>query len=98
MIRQARLFDEESLRALLDRGVRQALENDATTGRRMRVDTTVVESNIAQPTDSGCADAVRVLSRAARRLQALGVGIKGGFARTLPRGEQVVRQTRARVL
>ena len=63
MVRQAGLFDETTLRALLDRGVAQAIERKVTSGRRMRVDTTVVEANIAHPTDSGlCAAAVGVLS------------------------------------
>jgi len=80
MVRQAQLFDEATLRALLDRGVAQAIESKVTSGQRMRVDTTVVEANISHPTDSGlCADAVTVLSRAARRLQAAGVRTKGGF-------------------
>jgi IS5 family transposase len=80
MVRQARLLDEATLRALLDRGVSQAQEHGVTTGSKMRVDTTVVEANIHHPTDSGlCEDSIRVLSRAMRRLLALGVESKGGF-------------------
>src|SRR5712691_1476764 len=39
--------------------------------RALRVDSTVVEADVRYPTDAGlCADAVRVIARAARRLQA----------------------------
>jgi len=43
-----------------------------TTGRRLRVDTTVVETNIHHPTDSSLlADGIRVVTRVAKRLEAL---------------------------
>jgi len=47
-----------------DRMVKIAQDNGVVTGRRMRVDTTVVESNIHHPTDSTLlGDGVRVLIR-----------------------------------
>jgi transposase, IS5 family len=52
-----------------DRIVEIAQEQRIVTGRRMRVDTTVVESNIHYPTDSTLlADGVRVLTRTMRKI------------------------------
>ena len=48
-----------------ERLVQIARQDQAITGRRMRVDTTVVETNIHHPTDSSLlGDGVRVLTRA----------------------------------
>ena len=47
-------------------------ENHVVEGRKMRVDTTVVESNIHYPTDSSLlGDGVRVLIRAMKRITAI---------------------------
>jgi transposase, IS5 family len=49
--------------------IKIALEKGVTTGRRMRVDTTVVEANIHYPTDSTLlADGVRVLTRTMKKI------------------------------
>jgi IS5 family transposase len=49
--------------------VKIALEKGVTTGRRMRVDTTVVEANIHYPTDSTLlGDGVRVLIRTMKKI------------------------------
>ena len=54
----------EVLKQIHERMVRIAQHNGVTTGRRMRVDTTVVETNIHHPTDSSLlGDGVRVLTR-----------------------------------
>jgi IS5 family transposase len=80
LVRQAQLFDEAALRALLERSVTQAVERKVSTGKKMRVDTTVVEANIHYPTDSGlCEDAVRVLGRQVRRLGSAGVALAQSF-------------------
>ncbi len=52
-----------------ERLVRLARDKGATEGRRMRVDTTVVETNIHYPTDSSLlGDGVRVLIRTMKRI------------------------------
>jgi transposase, IS5 family len=54
----------KALKQIHQRIVQIALENGVTAGRRMRVDTTVVEANIHYPTDSSLlGDGVRVLIR-----------------------------------
>jgi IS5 family transposase len=55
-----------------DRIVQIARANDVVRGRRMRIDTTVVENNIHYPTDSSLlGDGVRVLTRTMRKVTQL---------------------------
>src|SRR6266403_1923393 len=55
-----------------ERLVRLARDKGATEGRRMRVDTTVVETNIHYPTDSSLlGDGVRVLIRTMKKISAI---------------------------
>src|SRR5260370_7070176 len=78
MVRLGQLLDGDALKLLLERLVIVARDAGVTKGRKLRGDTTVVEAPIHHPTDSGmCEDAVRVLSRAIRRLR--GAGFKPGF-------------------
>jgi len=52
-----------------------AVERRVLRSRRLRVDTTVVESDTRRPTDSGlCAHAVSRLTRLGRRIKAAGLG------------------------
>ena len=78
MVRLGQLLDAAVLRELFDRIVGLAIEKKVTAGRRMRIDTTVVETNIHYPADSGlCEDVVRVLRRGLERL--VGAGVKLAF-------------------
>jgi IS5 family transposase len=64
MGRLARQLGPEIVEKLHQRVVRIALEKKVATGRKLRVDTTVVETNIHYPTDSSLlGDGVRVLTR-----------------------------------
>src|SRR4051794_17127 len=57
-----------------------AVERKLLRSRRLRVDTTVVESDTRYPTDSGlCAHAVSRLSRLAKRVQAKGLARRTPF-------------------
>jgi len=59
----------EVLKQVHERMVRIAHDKGVTTGRRMRVDTTVVETNIHHPTDSTLlGDGVRVLTRLMKKI------------------------------
>ena len=74
MVRLGQVVDGATLRCLLHRLVTVAASVGVTKGKKMRVDTTVVEAPIHHPTDSGlCEDVIRVLSRAMRRLAHAGV-------------------------
>jgi IS5 family transposase len=62
----------EVVRQIHERMVRIALDQGVVTGRRMRVDTTVVETDIHYPTDSSLlGDGVRVLTRVMKRVTAI---------------------------
>jgi IS5 family transposase len=64
LIRWANLIQSRTLHALLDHVLDLARHRKVTRGRKLRIDGTVVETNIHHPTDSSLlGDAVRVLSR-----------------------------------
>ena len=72
LIRWANTIGPETLQALNDRVVQLARSLKVTRGRKLRVDTTAVETNIHFPTDSGLlGDGVRVVSRLLRRAKAV---------------------------
>jgi transposase, IS5 family len=68
LIRWANTIGSETVASLNDRAVELARSLKVTRGRKLRVDSMVVETNIHHPTDSALlADGVRVLSRLLRR-------------------------------
>jgi transposase, IS5 family len=72
LIRWASLIGERTLAILNRRVVELAQQLKVTRGRKLRVDTTVVPTNIHHPTDSALlGDGVRVLSRLLRRARRL---------------------------
>src|SRR5262245_16581485 len=71
LIRLAQVLVGPALTLPLQRLVEIASERRLVRGQRLRVDTTVVETNIHYPTDSTLlADGVRVLTRTLKRLRA----------------------------
>jgi transposase, IS5 family len=71
LIRWANTLGPETIEAINDRVVQLARSLKVTRGRKLRVDTTAVETNIHFPTDSGLVgDGVRVVSRLLRRAKA----------------------------
>lgn len=72
LIRLSQVISEEGVRALHTRIVSLAIPQAKVQGRRARIDTTVVETNIHYPTDSTLlTDGIRVLTRAMKRLEAI---------------------------
>ena len=72
MGRLGRQLGPEVIRDLNQRVVQIAIENKATEGKKLRVDTTVVETNIHYPTDSTLlGDGVRVLTRVMKKVSAV---------------------------
>ncbi|WP_165253808.1 ISNCY family transposase, partial [Paludisphaera soli] len=96
LIRWAQLIGPETLQALNDRVVRLARSLKATRGRKLRVDTTAVETNIHFPTDSGLVgDGVRVVSRLLRRARAaLGEAFRSRFRAVRRLSQQLHRIAR----
>src|SRR5205807_2786567 len=72
LIRWANTLQPETVHALNDRVVQLARQARVTTGRKLRLDATCVQTNIHHPTDSGLlVDSVRVLSRFVQRAKEL---------------------------
>ncbi len=68
LIRWANVIGSETVASLNERAVELARSLKVTRGRKLRVDSMVVETNIHHPTDSALlGDGVRVLSRLLRR-------------------------------
>lgn len=77
LVRLGQAVGPEAIRELHDRLVAVARERKIIRGRKMRVDTTVVESNIHYPTDSGLLnDGARVLTRTMKRIEQKAGGLK----------------------
>lgn len=74
LCRYEKLIPAETLKKLHDKIVEIAKERKVTRGRKLRVDTTVVETNIHHPTDSGLlSDSVRVLTRIIKKAKNAGL-------------------------
>lgn len=70
LIRLAHLIDPDALQQLLERLVDLGRQRRVIYGRRLRVDTTVVETRAHYPTDSSLlVDGVRILTRTMARLR-----------------------------
>lgn len=77
LVRLGQAVGPEAIRELHDRLVTIAQERRIVRGRRMRVDTTVVESNIHYPTDSSLLnDGARVLTRTMQKIEQKAGGLK----------------------
>ena len=63
-------YGEKAVKNIHDTVVRRAAEAKVIRGRKMRLDTTVTESNIHHPTDTGLlADGVRVITRTVKKIK-----------------------------
>jgi IS5 family transposase len=68
------LLDDEVLKQINEHIVRGAVKKKITRGRRLRIDTTVVDGSIHHPTDSSLLyDGIRVLSRLKERCRRKGI-------------------------
>ena len=93
ILKIARVLDPAVIQQVHDRIVALAVERKVTRGRRLRVDTTVVETNAHYPTDSTLLrDSVRVLTRT---MQRAGTVLGGAAAHVRNRLRSVGRQVRA---
>ncbi len=81
MVRLGQALGPEVIRQLHARVVQVARDERVATGRKLRLDTTVVETNIHYPTDSSLlGDAARVLTRTMQQIQ-VEVGAAGSAVR-----------------
>jgi len=78
LARLGQLIEPKVIEELHRRVVELAQERGVTQGRKLRVDTTVVESNIHYPTDSSLlGDGTRVLTRTMKKIESKAGGLKG---------------------
>ncbi|MHB8644387.1 MAG: ISNCY family transposase [Thermomicrobiales bacterium] len=104
LLRWAHTIQPATLHALNDRVVQLALQSRVTSGRKLRIDGTAVQTVIHHPTDSSLlADGVRVLSRLIRRskpvVQEACAGVRDAFRtrmRTMRGGLQTLHRLRRR--
>jgi transposase, IS5 family len=77
LIKLTRRFGPEVLGELNHRLVETAVERKLIRGRRLRIDTTVTEADVAYPTDSGlCADAVGRIGKLVDRVKRSGLAVR----------------------
>src|ERR671938_162012 len=97
LLRWANLVQPETLHALLDRVTELARSMKVTRGRKLRIDSTVIQTTIHHPSDSGLlADGVRVLSRLiGRARQALRRGTEPVFRDRTRSAKRLMRRIHA---
>lgn len=80
LVKLVKKYGPATLDRLNEELVRKAREKKVIRGRKLRVDTTVVESDINYPTDAGLlADGVRTITRVVHRLKQIGVTVSTRF-------------------
>jgi IS5 family transposase len=99
--RQALALGPEIIQQLHHRVVELAIENKVVQGRKMRVDTTVVEANIHYPTDSSLlGDGDRVLTRLMKKVTAIagevGTKLRNSMRSVQRRVAEIARASRAK--
>lgn len=100
ILKIAKALGPEVIATLHQRVVGLAVSAGVATGRRMRIDTTVVETNVHYPTDSSLLiDGVRVLARTATRIvEAIGAGrhhVRNRLRSVWRRGLEITRAARS---
>jgi IS5 family transposase len=99
--RQAQALDAKVVQQIHRRVVELAVENKVVQGRKMRVDTTVVETNIHYPTDSSLlGDGDRVLTRLMKKVTAIagvvGTKLRDSMRSVQRRVAEIARASRAK--
>ena len=99
--RQALALGPEVIQQLHQRVVELAVENKVVQGRKMRVDTTVVETNIHYPTDSSLlGDGDRVLTRLMKKVTVIagdaGTKLRNSMRSVQRRVAEIARASRAK--
>lgn len=99
--RQALALGPEVIQQIHQRIVELAVENKVVQGRKMRVDTTVVETNIHYPTDSSLlGDGDRVLTRLMKKVTVIagtvGTKLRNSMRSVQRRVAEIARASRAK--
>jgi IS5 family transposase len=82
LIKLTHKYGEETVKALNEALVRKLKESRVVRGKKLRIDTTVVKSDIHYPTDTSLLnDGIRVITRVVTTLKKLVPGIGGRFVK-----------------
>jgi IS5 family transposase len=82
LIKLTHKYGEDTVRSLNDALVLKLKEGKVIRGRKLRIDTTVVESDIHHPTDTGLLnDGIRVITRVVSKLKKAVPGIGSRFVK-----------------
>jgi IS5 family transposase len=90
LIKLTHKYGEDTVRALNDALVLKLKEGKVVRGRKLRIDTTVVESDIHYPTDTGLlTDGIRVITRVVSKLKKVVPGIGSRFVKHTRKAKKV---------
>jgi len=90
LIKLTHKYGEDTVRALHDALVLKLKEGKVIRGRKLRIDTTVVESDIHHPTDTGLLhDGIRVITRVVSKLKKVVTGIGSRFVKHTRKAKKV---------
>jgi IS5 family transposase len=80
LVKLVKKYGPDTLDQLNEELVRKAREKKVIRGQKLRMDTTVIESNIHHPTDAGLlADGVRMMTRVVDQLKEAGASVSKHF-------------------
>jgi len=90
LIKLTHKYGEGTVRSLNDALVLKLKEEKVVRGRKLRIDTTVVESDIHHPTDTGLlTDGIRVITRVVSKLKKVVPGIGSRFVKHTRQAKKV---------
>jgi IS5 family transposase len=90
LIKLTHKYGADTLRSLNDALVLKLKEGKVIRGKKLRIDTTVVESNVHHPTDTGLLnDGIRVITRVVSRLKKVVPGIGSRFVKHTRKAKKV---------
>jgi len=90
LIKLTHKYGADTVRALNDALVLKLKEEKVVRGKKLRIDTTVVESNIHHPTDTGLLhDGIRVITRVVNKLKKVASGIGSRFVKHTRKAKKV---------
>ncbi len=90
LIKLTHKYGEDTVRALNDALVLKLKEGKVIRGKKLRIDTTVVESDIHHPTDTGLlTDGIRVITRVVSKLKKVVPGIGSRFVKHTRKAKKV---------
>jgi IS5 family transposase len=91
LLRWAHTYGEDAIRRINEELVRKLAEQQLIQGKRLRMDTTVMEANIEHPTDADLMhDGIRLINRTVKELDDLADGLAEGFRSGTKRSKKIL--------